>query len=259
MPGRFVELYAYRTMIWSLVKRDLKGRYLGSFLGILWNFINPLFQLIIYSIVFSKIMRAGVDDYYMFLFVALIPWIFFSTCITGGTGVLIDQKEMVKKIYFPREVLPIAYVTAQFVNMLMCFVVIFAVMILFRYPFNLKAFVTLPMIMAVEYLLALGFTMLTSACAVYFRDLQHIMGIMAMAWQFLTPVMYDTTMIPEELVKTFYLNPMTYIIEAYRHILYYGEVPDMWNLFKVIVMGIVILIFGWFVFNRVQRHFIEEL
>lgn len=257
--NRIAEIYAYRTMIGSLVKRDLKGRYLGSVLGVLWNFLNPLFQLIIYSLVFSKIMRAGIEDYYMFLFVAIIPWIFFSSCITGGTGCLLEQKEMVKKIYFPREVLPISYVTAQFINMLMCFVVVFAVMFIFRYTFNFSALCTLPIIMIVEYVLALGFTMISSAFAVYFRDLQHIMGILAMAWQFMTPVMYDTTMIPEEFVRLFYLNPMTYVIEAYRSVLYYGQVPDLRKLMIVVFIGATLLLVGWFTFNKVQRHFIEEL
>lgn len=112
------EIYAYRQMIFSLIKRDLRGRYKGSFLGFLWTFLNPLFQLIVYTIVFSNIMRAGYEDYYLFLFVALIPWIFFSTSVIGGASCIWAQKDMVNKIYFPREVLPIAHVTCQLVNML---------------------------------------------------------------------------------------------------------------------------------------------
>lgn len=259
MLGRFAEIYSYRTMIWSLVKRDLKGRYTDSFLGVLWNFLNPLLQLLVYTFVFSKVMRAGVEDYYMFLFVALIPWIFFSTSITGGASCIVNQKDMVKKIYFPREVLPISFVTAQFVNMLLCFIVIFIVMLIGGYKLNIKALVTLPMVMIVEFIVALGCAMVVSACSVYFRDLQHIMGIVAMALQFLTPVMYSSSDVPESMWGLFYLNPMTYVIESYRAILYYGMVPDMWNLFKVIVMGIVVLIMGWFIFDRIQKHFIEVL
>lgn len=259
MPGRFAEIYSYRTMIGSLVKRDLKGRYLGSVLGVLWNFINPLLQLVIYNFVFSKVMRSGIDRYYMFLFVALIPWMFFSQSLVGGASCIVNQADMVKKIYFPREVLPISYVTAQLVNMLMCFIVIFVVMAIGGFTFNIKALVTLPVIMIVEYLLALGFTMFLSACSVYFKDLQHITGIVCMAWQFLTPVMYDSSQIPKSAVKLFYLNPMTYIVEAYRSVLYYGQVPDMWNLFKVIVMGCIILVVGWYLFDKIQKHFIEVL
>ena len=119
------ELYAYREMIFSLVRRDLKGRYKGSILGFLWTFLNPLLQLLVYTFVFSTVMRNGINDYYLFLFVALVPWIFFSTSVSGGAKCIWAQKDMVKKIYFPREVLPISYVTSQFVNMLLSFLVIF--------------------------------------------------------------------------------------------------------------------------------------
>ena len=133
MISRIKEIYAYREMIFSLVKRDLKGRYKGSVLGFLWTFLNPLFQLAVYTMVFSTIMRSGIEDYYLFLFVALIPWIFFSTSLTGGAGCILSQQDMVKKIYFPREVLPISFVTSQFVNMLLSFIVIFVVLIVSRY------------------------------------------------------------------------------------------------------------------------------
>ena len=109
---RIKEIYAYREMIISLVRRDLKGRYKVYPLVFIWTFFNPLFQLLVYTMVFSVIMRAGIDDYYIFLFVALIPWIFFSTSVAGGASCILSQQDMVKKIYFPREVLPIAYVTS---------------------------------------------------------------------------------------------------------------------------------------------------
>ena len=118
------EIYAYREMIFSMVQKDLRGRYKGSFLGFLWTFINPLLQLLVYNLVFSIILRSGVDKYYLFLFVALIPWIFFSSAITGGSVSVIAQKDLVKKIYFPNEVIPISYVTSCFVNMLLGFVVV---------------------------------------------------------------------------------------------------------------------------------------
>lgn len=121
------ELWNYREMIVSLVQRDLKSRYKGSVLGFLWMLLNPLLQLCVYTIVFSTILRTGIEKFYLFLFVALVPWIFFSTCLSGGTTVILGQQDMVKKIYFPREVLPIAYTTSQFVNMLLSFIVIFVV------------------------------------------------------------------------------------------------------------------------------------
>ena len=162
------ELYRYREMIFSLVRRDLKGRYKGSALGFLWTFLNPLLQLLIYTFVFSIVMRNDVKDYYLFLFVALVPWIFFSSCVAGGSNCIWSQKEMVKKIYFPREVLPISFVLSQFVNMCLCFLVIFGVLVFSGRGIDLIAILYLPVVLLVEFLLALGITMITSACTVYF-------------------------------------------------------------------------------------------
>lgn len=255
----FREIYEYREMIFSLVKRDLRGRYKGSALGFLWTFINPLLQLLIYTMVFSVIMRSGIEDYYIFLFVALVPWIFFSTSLTGGAGCIIAQQDMVKKIYFPREVLPIAHVTSQFINMLLSFIVIFAVLIVTRHPLHLKAILCLPVIMLVEYVLALGITMVVSAVTVYLRDVEYILGILTMAWQFLTPVMYSVDMVPEQIRKIFYLNPMTSVVIAYRNILYDGKVPQLSTLLSAAVIGTVFLAAGWSLFHHLQKHFVEEL
>jgi ABC-2 type transport system permease protein len=246
-------------MIFSLVKRDLKGRYKGSALGFLWTFLNPLLQLAVYTMVFSVIMRAGIKDYYLFLFVALVPWIFFSTSLSGGASCIWAQQDMVKKIYFPREVLPVSYVTSQFVNMLLSFIVIFGVLIFSGHAINLIAILYLPIIMVVEFVLALGVAMLTSAITVYFRDMEYILGIVAMAWQFLTPVMYAIDMAPEKVRFIFHLNPMTPVIEAYRDILYYGRVPELNTLFSAVIIGVMVLVTGWFTFHRLQKHFVEEL
>lgn len=259
MISRLKEIYAYREMIFSLVKRDLKGRYKGSALGFLWTFLNPLFQLAVYTMVFSIIMRMGIKDYYLFLFVALIPWIFFSTSLSGGASCIMTQQDMVKKIYFPREVLPISYVTSQFINMLLSFIVIFVVLIFAGYRLNLLAILCLPVVMVVEYILALGLTMIMCALTVYLRDLEYVLGIITMAWQFLTPIMYSMDYVPEKYRWVFSLNPMTYVIVAYRDILYYGKVPELKNLLSAIVIGIIALVIGWLVFERLQKHFVEEL
>lgn len=253
------EIIDYREMIKAFVKRDLRGRYKGSFLGFLWTFLNPLLQLCVYSIVFSTILRAGIDKYYLFLFVALIPWIFFSASITGGSTAIISQKEMVKKIYFPREVLPISVVTTNFVNMLLCFIVIFAVIIISGTPLNPVALLCLIPVWIVEYILALGMAFLTSAVTVYMRDMEHILGIVVMAWQYLTPVLYSYEIIPERYRVLFNLNPMTHVINAYRTILYEHSVPDLSTLLSALIMGIAVLIVGWIVFSKLKKRFAEEL
>jgi ABC-2 type transport system permease protein len=256
------ELYAYRQMIFSLVKKDLRGRYKGSVLGFLWTFINPLLQLIVYSIVFGcffKDVSSNIERYSLHLFVALIPWIFFSSSVTIGAASIVAQKELIKKIYFPRMVIPISYVTSCFVNMLLCFIVIFGVIIVTGAGVNFLALLTLPVIMIVEYIFALGMSLLTSAVTVYFRDLEHILSIVAMAWMYLTPVVYSKSTVPERFLPLFNLNPMTHIIECYRTVLYSKQVPDLSSLLLAAALGVFFLIFGTLVFNKLQKHFAEEL
>lgn len=253
------EIYAYREMISSLVRRDLRGRYRGSVLGFAWTFLNPLLQLAVYTLVFSVIMRNGVEDYYLYLFVALIPWIFFSSSVNEGTNCIRSQGGMITKIYFPREVIPISCVTTQFVNMLLSLLVVFAVVMIAGKPFNLLAYLCLPLIMLIEYVLALGMAFLFSAITVYFRDITWFMGIITMAWQFLTPVMYGLDQVPAELVRYFNLNPMTSVIVAYRDILYYGQVPALSTLKNAVICATVVFALGWFVFSKLKNHFAEEL
>ena len=126
----FSDIYKYRQMIFSLVHKELRGRYKGSVLGFFWTFLNPLLQLIVYTFVFSVLMHQQIEKYYLFLFVALVPWIFFSSCVSAGANCVFIYGNLVKKIYFPREIIPISFVTSQFVKMLYTFIVVFAVIIL---------------------------------------------------------------------------------------------------------------------------------
>lgn len=253
------EIYEYREMIFSLVRRELRGRYKGSVLGFLWTFLNPLLQLAVYTMVFSVIMRTNVRQYYLFLFVALVPWIFFSTSLNGGCTCIMANAEMVKKIYFPREVMPISFVTSCFVNMLLSFAVVFGVLLVTGYGFNPLALLFMPLIMAIEFLLALGMVLLASALTVYFRDLAYILSILTMAWQFLTPVMYASSMLPQKLQVVWRLNPMTPVVEAYRAILYYKQIPDIGTLGSAFVLGLVFLGIGELAFRKLQRGFAEEM
>ena len=229
------ELYEYREMIFSLVRKDLRGRYKGSVLGFLWTFINPLLQLVVYTIVFSVIMRASYEQYYLFLFVALVPWMFFSSSVTDGASSILREKDMVKKIYFPREVLPIATVTSAFVNMILTFIVVFGVVIIAGRGIHIHAMLCLPIVMIVEYILCLGIALIVSSITVYLRDLQYILGIFVMALQYLTP-----------------------IIRIYRQIIYYGEVPELHSLLLALIVGIVFIVIGEVMFKKLQKGFAEE-
>lgn len=253
------EIYDYRQMIYSLVRKELRGRYKGSALGFLWTFINPLLQLLVYTFVFSIVMPNNIDKFYLYLFIGLIPWLFFSGSLTGGAACILNQKDMVKKIYFPREVMPIAYVTSNFVNMLLCFIVIFAVILVSGIGINIKAVLYLPIIWIVEYIMCLGGAMLTSALTVYFRDLEYILGIVTMAWMYMTPVVYSLEMVPERLRPLMNLNPMTPVIVAYRDILYSKQIPELGTLASGFTLGIIVLVIGYIVFQKLQRGFAEEL
>lgn len=253
------DIYAYRHMIYSFVRRELRGRYKGSVLGFFWTFLNPLLQLCVYSIVFSTILKQEIEKYYLFLFVGLIPWIFFSSSVTGGAVAVIAEKDMVKKIYFPREVLPIARVTTNFLNMLLCFIVIFMVVIVSGTGINFLAIPCLILVWMVEYVFALGMAFFASAVTVYFRDMEHILGVIMMAWQYLTPVVYSYDIIPDEYKLLFSLNPMTPIIGAYRDILYESSVPELKMLLWAFVLGLIVLVIGWCAFSRLKRRFAEEL
>ena len=259
MIQEFKDIYNYREMIFSLVRKDLRGRYKGSVLGFCWTFINPLLQLMVYNIVFSVILKNNIERYYLFLFVALVPRIFFSSALMGGATSIVSQQDMVKKIFFPREVLPIAYVTSSFVNMLFSFIVIFIILMLSGVGINIVAIAFLPIIMLVEYVLALGIGMLSAAINVYFRDVEHILSIITMAWMYLTPIMYTVDLVPEQYMPLFNLNPMTPIIIAYRDILYYKNVPHIKTLLHAFVLGILVSILGFIVFKRLQKNFAEEL
>ena len=259
MIGTLKELWEYRTMIRTLVHKDLRGRYQASVLGFLWTFIVPLCQLAVYTVVFGTILKNDIDKFYLYLFVALIPWNFFSSCLTGGSGCIIQQQSLVNKIYFPREVVPVAYVTSSFVNMLYCEIVVFAVALFSGVRFSISGLLCLPVVMAIEYILALGITMIMSAVDVYFRDMEHILGIISMAWMFMTPIMYDISIAKGKLGVILQLNPMTSVVTAYRDILYAGSVPKLETLGVALGMGLVFLVLGFLVFGKLKRRFSEVI
>ncbi len=253
------ELYLYRTMTASMVKKDLKGRYKGSVLGFMWTFINPLLQLAVYTFVFQIILKNPTEYYYMHLFVALVPWIFFSSALTTGSKAILGQSNMVKKIYFPREVLPISYAFSSFVNMLLSFIVIFAVYIVSPMKLNILPLILLPVIMVIQLMLVTGVTLITSSLTVYMRDLEHIMGVLNMAWMYLSPVVYPVSYIPEKYQTIYMLNPMAPVIVAYRDILYNGVMPEFRIIAIAFAESIFVLALGLFIFGRLKKHFAEEL
>lgn len=259
MISTIKELYDYREMISSLVHKELRGKYKGSVLGFFWSLLIPLFQLLIYTMVFSVFMRSEIENFSMFLFVALIPWFFFSSCISTGAMSIVQQKNLVEKIYFPRMVLPISSAVSYFINMLLSFIVVFVALLLTGIGIEIRVLGYLPLIFLIEFVMGIGGALLFSALTVYFRDLEYILNIVTMAWMYMTPILYPLDMVPEEIRKFLYLNPMTSVTIAYRDILYYQKAPDMQTLIYAIVWGVVVLIAGWVTFEKLQKNFVEEL
>lgn len=259
MLQRIRNIYIYRDMIYSLVRREIRGRYKGSVLGFLWTYINPLCQVVVYSIVFSIIFKVNIEKFYLYLIIGMMPWTFFNTAVAGGTTCVRAQADMVKKIYFPREVIPISYVTSAFINMLFSFIIVFLAVLISGFGFNFRALLFLPLIMVIEYIFALGLAFIVSSVTVYFRDLEQIMGVIMMAWIYLTPIMYNMEYVPEQFRIFVVLNPMTPIVEVYHQILYYRMIPTLNYLLLAGGTSIVALVIGFAVFIKLDKRFAEEI
>ncbi len=258
MVSIFREIYAYREMYKNMVKRNLRTRYKASFFGFLWTFINPLLQLVVYSVVFSSIMRMNVAHYPMFLFVVLLPWIFFASTTQEAASLIVSNSNIVKKVYFPREILPLASVTAGIVNLGLSFIIALIALLLFHIPLT-PSLIALPLVMVIEFIFTLGVSLVVSAVNVYFRDVEHIYGILIMAWFYLTPIVYPLNFVPVKYLNYLFLNPMVTLMEAYRDILYYGIFPYFPGLGMFTLMSIGILVFGYLVFIRLSRGFAEQI
>ncbi len=254
----FKRLHDYREFLRTSIKKEIRGKYKKSFLGILWSFLNPLLMLMVYAIIFPIILKSPEKNYVMFLMVALIPWNFFTTAITQGTGTVIVNGGILKKVYFPREILPISIVTSALINFLISCIIVFVFLIFTGIGFSIY-FVFFPLIVLIEYIFLLGIVFILSSITVYLRDLEHIIGVIIMVLFYGTPIVYSLNTIPSNLLWIFKLNPMAYIVQGYRDILYYQTMPDVSGLFFIFVLSLILLIVGYHIFNKLQKNFAEEL
>lgn len=258
MIERIKEILKFKEMIKSWTRKELRTRYKGSFLGFLWTFVNPLLQLIVYSIIFPFVMRFNQENYAMFLFVALIPWNYFTASMQGACGLIIWNSNMVTKVYFPREVLPISYTFSGLMNMIFSYAIVFPMLAIFRVPFTWNI-LWLPILMICQTFLSLGISLLVSSINVYFRDIEYLISIGLMALYFLTPIMYNITALPERLRKYMYINPMTGYILMYRDVTFTGIGPDLKILAFSLAYSLVVFVVGTYTFEKLQRRFTEVL
>jgi ABC-type polysaccharide/polyol phosphate export permease len=254
----FKDLYQYRELLKTTIKKEIRGKYKGSFLGILWSFVNPLLMVLVYSIVFPFILRSSEANYVIFLIVGIIPWNWFTTVIGQGVTTILGNGNIIKKVYFPREVLPIAVATSGLINFFISNIIILIFLIGSGVGISFYLLL-LPLVAAIQYALSLGIIFILSAINVYIRDAEYIVNFFIMMLFYGTPILYSSTMFPEKYRWLLSLNPMTHIIEAYRDIFYYQQLPNLQSLLIVAVGSFCLLVIGYRIFKKLEKGFAEEL
>lgn len=257
----FKDLYEYRELLKTNVKKDIRGKYKGSFLGILWSFLNPLLQVIVYAIVFPYLMRgATIENYVVYLVTGIIPWTFFSTVVGVGTTVIKSNQGIIKKVYFPREILIISQVISGLVNFFISCVII----LLFCLGFGVGVSIHIlfiPVIAIIQAILSLGILFITSSINVYIQDLEYIVSFLLNMAFYGTPIVYEISQFASAgtLLKFIELNPMTPIINAYRDVFLYHQWPNPSGLIYVAILGLIILVVGYLIFRKLEKGFAEQL
>lgn len=252
------ELYQYREFLKTNVKKDIRGKYKGSFLGVLWSFINPLLTALVYAIVFPFILKGSQDNYVTFIVIAILPWNWFTTVISQGTFCILANAGIIKKVYFPREILPISTATSGLVNFLISTPIILMFLLFSGIGFS-KYILFLPVIAIIQYLLTLAIIMITSAINVYIRDAEYIINFFVTMLFYATPVLYSADLFPKQFRQFLYFNPMTTIINGYRDIFYYKQMPDCLALGIVFIISILLLLLGFKIFRKLEKGFAEEV
>jgi ABC-type polysaccharide/polyol phosphate export permease len=266
---RLATLYSYRGLIYNLAMRELKVRYKNSVLGFLWSLLNPLAMMLVFTIVFGVLWPNGdIEKYPLFLLCGLLPWQFFSNSVMSSINSIVGNGNLVKKVYFPREVLPIATVLANLVNFLLAFVVLFGVLIVFRANFSPWLWM-LPVVILIQTCFTLGIAFFLSTINVFYRDTMMIMDVVMLAWFFLTPIFYTIEFVPAVLELggltldvrrlLYILNPMASIINMYRDLLYWGYRTDVDFFLRTALTALAVLTVGYWFFIRYSNRFGEEV
>lgn len=256
----FKDLYNYRELLKTNIKKDIRGKYKGSFLGVLWSFINPLLMTLVYAIVFPYLMRgAGYEHYTTFLIIGILPWNWFTTSIAQGTFTILGNAGIIKKVYFPREILPLSAVVSGLVNFLISCLVMALFIIFSGIEFNIYL-IYLPLIIITQFLFTLGIVFITSAINIYIRDLEYIINFIIQILFYATPILYSMDMFAgSKIGAIIQLNPLTPIINSYRNILYWGVAPQFKSLLYVLIGSLLLCCIGLKIFRKLSKGFAEEV
>lgn len=255
----FKELYKYRELLKTNVKKEIRGKYKGSFLGVLWSFVNPLLMTLVYAIVFPFLLRSTEPHYVTFVVIGVLPWTWFSTTIALGTTSILANAGIIKKVYFPREILPISVVTSGMVNFLISCLIICIFLICSGIGFS-PYILFLPLIVIAQYLFSLGLVFITSAIDIYIRDLEYIVNFFVTMLFYATPILYSASMFEgSKIAAIVNLNPMTLIINAYRDIFFYQSMPHIKTLIVLILGCGLFCYLGLLFFKKLSKGFAEEV
>lgn len=254
------EAFRYHELARNLVVRDLKVRYKSSFLGFLWSLLNPLLMMMVFTLVFTVMMRNNqVPNFPVFILTALLPWNWCASSVMGAVNSIVGNAHLIKKVYFPREILPAATVLSGLVNFLLALIVLFAMIVAFGIPLRVTVLL-LPVVIVIQALFLMGVAFFLAAVNVFFRDTEVIIEVLVLAWFFMTPIFYDIhALFPQYERLLYVVNPMASLVSSYRLILLDGAWPAPDFLLRTAATAVAALVLGYLFFARVAPVFGEEL
>ncbi len=262
MFSNLYQLLRYRGLVQSLVARELKARYRGSVLGFLWSFINPLLLLGIYSFIFTTIMPnrvEGVQPYALFMLCGILPWTWFAASLTEASGSLIAGGNLIKKVLFPAEVLPIVSVLANMVHFALALPIVVIFLVLYQHPPDLAGLIWFPVAVIVQLIFTTGLALVLAAMTVHFRDIRDILANLLMLWFFATPIIYPWSQKEMEAYRRlFNLNPFTHLAVTYQEVLFFPGPVGHWRwLLALGVASVLVFLAGYWLFDRLRDSFAE--
>jgi len=247
-----------RDLVRELVVRDLKLRYKRSYLGLAWTLVNPLSQLLVFDFVFRVLFRVETPNYTAFLFIGIVSWNWFSGSLLQATNAILENRDLVRQPGFPAAMLPNVAVAAQLIHYLFTLPIVFGLLVVSGVPITATAW-WLPVIIVVQYLLTLALGFFVASLHVTFRDTQYLLGIFLMLGFFMTPILYEASIVPEPYLPIYEINLMARLVEAYRAVLLGGQSPDFASLGIVTGVSLLLLAGCYRLFQRAGTSFAEEI
>jgi lipopolysaccharide transport system permease protein len=246
-------LFKYRDLLYTLSVHRIKVRYKQTLLGVTWAILQPLSIMLLFTLVFSVIVKIPSEEapYAVFLYTALLPWTFFSTGLSTGSSSLLSNSQLITKVYFPREILPLTYVIASLFDFLVASSVLVGLMAYYKTPVALTTLYTLPIVLVLTIFLS-AMALFFSAIQLRFRDIGVAMPLLLQVWMFATPVIYPLSAVPGRLRPLYMLNPTVGIIENFRRVVLFKETPDFGSLGTSALISVASLIAAYIYFKRVE-------